>query len=1116
MNKLCIESTGRATALRRIVRAPRRLPLSLALAAALAAGFLAPSGAGAATYTWAGNKSNATWGTAGNWTTPCITGATCYNQDGGPPQGSILIFNNSLRPTIYGVPTGHSFESIIFGVSAGATSFEMDRGGVVINLSKGILNLSGKKQIFNFRIDAQGDQTWAGGSGGVQLYNTGDLNHSLTLADVTMGNVGNVNTTVGSTGAGILSLGVKSTLAAPEIMLGKVYDSSGTIHLTHDAARLSAVGNLIVGFSGAGDLNIRSGEAISNQAFVGMNYGSQGTVLIDGTASKLTVSSVLEVGRASTGTVTVQNGGTLITNGESFIGKALGGDGLALVTGASSIWTTTGPLTVGELGVGRLQVAAGGKLNSVGATLGNQSGSLGEAKVAGANASWVATGTLQIGNLGEGILSVEQGGLLSTSNATLGTVTDAGQSTAQVTGSGSRWQSAGKLRVDSGTLTVASGGVISGDEAIFGETSSAVARVDLSGAGSALALSNRLTIGSTTGAGTTGTVTIGSGATLSVGTDLHIWKSGVLILDGGTLNTGRATVNEGQVIWNSGTVNFAGTLISGDSLLAHSTGLGVGMNIQVDGMLIIKAGDDLSLNGGQAQAWALSVAGDVAISSFSQLSVGSLGGGISGSVQLAGGTISSVGRLDNPGLVSGYGVITGTGGFVNSGLLRQGDGNLVLSNTGVNLNTGTWEMQAGRSLTLSSSLENRAALHLGGGSLIGSGSLVNGTQGMVSGSGRIATGFNNQGALVVDAGLTQIDQSFVNRGQILLGGNSATLSGGHIDNQGLIQGVGRINNNIANTGAAGVIEAQGGTLTLAGQIVGANGGILAAGSGAKLLISQGLARNAGQIQLAGGTFDNNGQALVNEAAGSLSGHGNVRSGAFTNQGRVLLSGGTSAVYADVLGSHASQIILSGNSNTTFYGKVDIQSGAELRVSTGSVATFFELVQQRSGAKFTGSGAKRFEGGLSVGASPGLGTDEGDVEFGESNTYLAEIGGPAACTLACGSNDAVKNGSFDKYAVLGQLSFGGTLTLTSWNGFVAQAGQHFDLFDWGSTTGSFASIDASGFKLAAGTQLDTSALYTTGEISVTAVPEPAHWAMLLAGLAGLAWRMRRQGTGQVSA
>ena len=56
----------------------------------------------------------------------------------------------------------------------------------------------------------------------------------------------------------------------------------------------------------------------------------------------------------------------------------------------------------------------------------------------------------------------------------------------------------------------------------------------------------------------------------------------------------------------------------------------------------------------------------------------------------------------------------------------------------------------------------------------------------------------------------------------------------------------------------------------------------------------------------------------------------------------------------------------------------------------------------------------------------------------------------------------------------------------------------------------------GLRSAAGTQLDTSALYTTGEISITAVPEPGQWALLLAGLAGLTWRARRQRTGRDSA
>ena len=67
--------------------------------------------------------------------------------------------------------------------------------------------------------------------------------------------------------------------------------------------------------------------------------------------------------------------------------------------------------------------------------------------------------------------------------------------------------------------------------------------------------------------------------------------------------------------------------------------------------------------------------------------------------------------------------------------------------------------------------------------------------------------------------------------------------------------------------------------------------------------------------------------------------------------------------------------------------------------------------------------------------------------------------------------------------------GGTLKLVSWAGFTDQIGQSFDLLDWESSGGSFASIDASGLRLASGAVLDTSQLYTAGVFSITAVPEP---------------------------
>ena len=373
-----------------------------------------------------------------------------------------------------------------------------------------------------------------------------------------------------------------------------------------------------------------------------------------------------------------------------------------------------------------------------------------------------------------------------------------------------------------------------------------------------------------------------------------------------------------------------------------------------------------------------------------------------------------------------------------------------------------------RSLTVGSGT-GFATLSLGGGTLGSSSAVQVASRGILTGSGTITTQVSNAGEVRADS-------------LILSGGlaNSGTVRGAATGNQ-------RIDTSLINL----------------------SGGLVRVDSGETLKLVSNAHSNSGSIELRGGEVQVTG-LVTNDAAGRIVLNGGVarfRSG-LVNNGQVQVSFGGGEVFGALTTHSGGKVILSGNSNTTFYDTVETRSGGELRVSAGATAVFFGPVIQRTGAIFSGTGTKFYEGGLSIGGSPGFGLDAGSVGFGSSSVYEAEIGGLTACTEACATHTALQNQSFDKYVVLGTLTLGGTLRLSSWNSFVAQAGNYYDLFDWGHLQGQFDAIDASGLQLAEGTVLDTSRLYTTGEIGVTAVPEPATWAFMGLGLLGLAGVVRR--------
>ena len=276
---------------------------------------------------------------------------------------------------------------------------------------------------------------------------------------------------------------------------------------------------------------------------------------------------------------------------------------------------------------------------------------------------------------------------------------------------------------------------------------------------------------------------------------------------------------------------------------------------------------------------------------------------------------------------------------------------------------------------------------------------------------------------------------------------------------------------------------------------------------AALTFSNGITNNSVNTQ----TFNNPitlGSSNVTVAASSgnitmLQAVGDAGAGrGMTKTGSAALTLSTNNTYTGATTVSAGSLILGASGSVGSSSVLDVASGATLNVSavTGGFVVGSSQTLRGSG---TVVGNTTVNGALQPGNSPGL------LGFNDALT----LGSTAATTMEI-NGTGIRGTAYDAVNVGNLLTYDGTLTLTLGTTF-AEGSYSFDLFDFGSQTGSFDSVTLGGsyggslvndglgvWGLTSGAETWTFD-QSTGALAVGVVPEPSTLALSGFGLLALA-------------
>ncbi len=882
------------------------------------------------------------------------------------------------------------------------------------------------------------------------------LDVDATVAKLTVG---------GSTGTQTLSVptGRTLTLNGPDTVL-----TNGALLVGGTVNGPGAVTNLGTVTLTAGTLN----PALDNQGLV----NASGSTAINGALTTAN-GSTLRVGQVdgttSLASLTVANGFT--NNGA-----------IELTTTFAAAYSSALTVTAGTL-----TNAGAGTISSLAGTVGGGSRTL--------TAQLDNQGTITVGvpltingasadHLNSGTINVSGGNLTLTQSGTTPTFTNTGTGTITI-GTGRLWTISG------GSFTHQTLGVLSGGGGLT--LNSVTAAFDTTLTLSAVSVTNS-TLGFAKNQSTATTAFTLNNVTLN--------GPGVFTNAAGqTVTMAAGTINANLV--NDGTFIASGsTAINGSLTTASGSTLRVG---QVDGttsLANLTVANGFTNNGAIELTTTFAAAYSAALTVTSGTLTNASGGTISSLAgAVAGGSRTLTAQLDNQpgGTVTVSVALTinkSAATHTNGGLIDVSGGDLTVSSatsfTNVGAGPGTVTVGAGRSWTITGGTFTNQTLAVlnGGGALtlnsvtaafdtaftLGALSAANSTLGFATNQSTAAVSFTLTNTTVNGPGILTNDV-----------GHTLTMAAGtmnaNLANQGTFIASGSVALNGALTTAAGSTLRVGqvdGTTSLANLTV-ANG---FTNNGAIELTTTFAAAYSAALTVTTGTLTNASGGTISSLAGTVGGGARTLAAQLNNQGTVTVSVPLTLNKASAADTNSGTINVSGGDLTltqsgtapsfTNTGVIDIASGRTLAVSGGTLTNADTPAigtirgagtLHVSTAAFTSNGNMLPGGALAAGI---LGNTGGYTQAGANGTLAIELGGTTAGT------------QYDRLAVSGTATLGGTLNVALINSFVPAAGDTFAVLTYGARSGNFAAVN---LPSVLGLNFDTLFVTDTLKIVVISVP-----------------------------